>query len=96
MKPLTFNRTTKGVEAVDKMEWISVKDRLPKSSREVEVAFWDGCCMCRTFGGYEDGVWYVGQDELEDHEFKVTHWKDPTPSRPHPTINRRRSDGYSN
>jgi len=66
-------------------EWISVEDRLPEQNdREVDIAFWDGTYMCRIYGAYDHdaGAWYVGQMPLIEEdtpEWKVTHWKYPTP-----------------
>jgi len=67
------------------MEWISVKDEKPKThpenedeSIEVEIAYWDGVLMCRTFGAYDysESAWYsYGFPFHED--FIVTHWAAP-------------------
>jgi len=59
------------------MSWISVKDQLPESN-EVEIAFWDGVLMCRTFGAYTENDWYCGSEKIETCGWKVTHWKEPT------------------
>lgn len=55
--------------------WVSVEDDLPKGGTEVEIAYWDGTCMCRTFGAHITGTWY----EFEDEILKVTHWREATP-----------------
>ncbi len=67
-----------GTEIMSK--WISVEDRLPLvDNEEVEIAFWDGCYMCRTFGAYEhsDNDWYVGQEPFLEPDWTVTHWRYP-------------------
>ena len=66
--------------------WISVDDRLPLHNNEVEIAFWDGCYMCRAFGIFEYGEWMSCGDEIEeDRQFRVTHWREATPLPPPPT-----------
>ena len=56
-------------------EWINIGERLPDDSEEIEIAFWDGVCMCRAFGAYiEYEGWFSCDWRIED-DFTVTHWK---------------------
>jgi len=72
----------------DDRQWIPVGDRLPEpDNQEIEIAFWDGCYMCRVFGAYDaemeedpnyDGIgWCVAQEPLNANGLTVTHWRYP-------------------
>ena len=39
----------------------------PMQIPELEILYWDGCCVCRTFGTYdhEEKDWYVGGRTLD-------------------------------
>lgn len=64
-------------------DWISA-DIKPEGTcaaekNELEIAFWDGCYMCRIFGVYdlEMEAWYSCQEPIEEDGFVVTHWRYP-------------------
>ena len=70
------------IAELQKPEWISVEDRLPENDpyiEKVEIAYWDGICMCRTFGIFCGGEWWSGGDALEECGIKVTHYREVTP-----------------
>lgn len=56
-------------------DWISVFQ--PPYDKELEIAYFDGTCMCRCFGAYTDEGWFSGKWKIED-DFKVMYWKYPT------------------
>jgi hypothetical protein len=75
-EPSDFNSGCSVADTGDDMsDWIGVDDQLPTSNNEVEIAFFDGCYMCRIFGAYEASNWWLGDEILED----VTHWREATP-----------------
>ena len=72
-----------------KMEWISVKDRLPTGkwspnhphlSEEVLIA--NSCAVDIGFYNRNDGVWYVDYPAKGEWIDKITHWM-PLPINPH-------------
>jgi len=63
-------------------EWIAVTDKTKLDSakhKEVELAFWDGVCMNRTFGVFDkvENAWYTYGWPVDVENFTVTHWKIP-------------------
>jgi hypothetical protein len=64
-------------------EWIKVENRgnAASAADELELAYWDGVCMCRTYGAWdkEAQAWYVGGEPIEEYGFIVTHYKMPYP-----------------
>lgn len=68
--------------------WVPVETDFPndgmEDAREVEIAFWDGCYMCRCFGGYTDYSWWIGDEPLETHGREVIAWRECSPLPPPP------------
>ena len=61
--------------------WHEASDLPPRPVPEVEILYWDGCYMCRIFGGYdhENGDWYVGGEPLIEPgtDWEVRYWAYP-------------------